>query len=269
MHVRLAFSVMIQVDADILLIDEVLAVGDAAFQQKCFDEFNRLRDEGKTIVLRHARHGRGQPLLPSRDADRARQGRRASASPSASATQYLELNFARAGAPALGAAARGATRYGDGARADRRRLARGRAAGAPRRSASRTTRDRLKARVEFARAHGAPVGRRRVRERGPARTSFSLDDDPGATSRPARSRPATRRRFTRALRQRLRPGPLRAARDRRPRAARGAELVDRASSRRSFVVDRRPIVSGGHRRPAARARRSSARRAPEPSPRPR
>ena len=51
MHVRLAFSVMIQVDADILLVDEVLAVGDAAFQQKCFDVFNRLRDEGKTIVL--------------------------------------------------------------------------------------------------------------------------------------------------------------------------------------------------------------------------
>jgi ABC-type polysaccharide/polyol phosphate transport system ATPase subunit len=51
MHVRLAFAVMIQVDADILLIDEVLAVGDAAFQQKCFDEFNRLRDAGKTIVL--------------------------------------------------------------------------------------------------------------------------------------------------------------------------------------------------------------------------
>jgi ABC-type polysaccharide/polyol phosphate transport system ATPase subunit len=51
MHVRLAFSVMIEVDADVLLIDEVLAVGDAAFQQKCFDEFNRLRDEGRTIVL--------------------------------------------------------------------------------------------------------------------------------------------------------------------------------------------------------------------------
>ena len=51
MHVRLAFAVMIQVDADILLIDEVLAVGDAAFQQKCFDEFNRLRDAGRTIVL--------------------------------------------------------------------------------------------------------------------------------------------------------------------------------------------------------------------------
>src|SRR6204780_969462 len=51
MHVRLAFSVAIQVDADILLIDEVLAVGDAAFQQKCFDVFNRMREEGRTIVL--------------------------------------------------------------------------------------------------------------------------------------------------------------------------------------------------------------------------
>jgi ABC-type polysaccharide/polyol phosphate transport system ATPase subunit len=51
MHVRLAFSVAIQVDADILLIDEVLAVGDAAFQQKCFDIFNRMREEGRTIVF--------------------------------------------------------------------------------------------------------------------------------------------------------------------------------------------------------------------------
>jgi len=51
MQVRLAFSVMVQADADVLLIDEVLAVGDAAFQQKCFDAFYRLRDEGKTIIL--------------------------------------------------------------------------------------------------------------------------------------------------------------------------------------------------------------------------
>jgi energy-coupling factor transporter ATP-binding protein EcfA2 len=51
MHVRLAFSVMVQVDAEILLVDEVLAVGDASFQQKCFDEFDRLRAEGRTIVL--------------------------------------------------------------------------------------------------------------------------------------------------------------------------------------------------------------------------
>jgi ABC-type polysaccharide/polyol phosphate transport system ATPase subunit len=51
MLVRLAFSVMIQVDAEILLIDEVLAVGDAAFQQKCNDEFERIRSAGKTVLL--------------------------------------------------------------------------------------------------------------------------------------------------------------------------------------------------------------------------
>ncbi len=51
MYVRLAFSVMLQIDADILLIDEVLAVGDAAFQQKCFDQFEDMRDAGKTIVF--------------------------------------------------------------------------------------------------------------------------------------------------------------------------------------------------------------------------
>jgi ABC-type polysaccharide/polyol phosphate transport system ATPase subunit len=51
MLVRLAFSVMIQVDADILLIDEVLAVGDAAFSQKCFDEFGRIRRSGATVLL--------------------------------------------------------------------------------------------------------------------------------------------------------------------------------------------------------------------------
>ena len=51
MHVRLAFSVMVQVDADVLLIDEILAVGDASFQQKCFDVFFRMREEGKTIVF--------------------------------------------------------------------------------------------------------------------------------------------------------------------------------------------------------------------------
>jgi hypothetical protein len=42
---------MVQSGAEILLIDEVLAVGDAAFQQRCLDEFHRLRAEGRTIVL--------------------------------------------------------------------------------------------------------------------------------------------------------------------------------------------------------------------------
>jgi ABC-type polysaccharide/polyol phosphate transport system ATPase subunit len=51
MLVRLAFSTMMQADADILLIDEVLAVGDAAFQQKCADAFHEMKASGKTIVL--------------------------------------------------------------------------------------------------------------------------------------------------------------------------------------------------------------------------
>ena len=51
MLVRLAFSVMIQSDAEILLIDEVLAVGDAAFQQKCKDVFVEMRDSNRTVVL--------------------------------------------------------------------------------------------------------------------------------------------------------------------------------------------------------------------------
>jgi ABC-2 type transport system ATP-binding protein len=51
MLVRLAFSTMMQADADVLLIDEVLAVGDAAFQQKCADAFHEMKAEGKTIVL--------------------------------------------------------------------------------------------------------------------------------------------------------------------------------------------------------------------------
>jgi ABC-2 type transport system ATP-binding protein len=51
MLVRLAFSLMLEVDADILLIDEVLAVGDAAFQQKCADAFNEMKAAGKTIIL--------------------------------------------------------------------------------------------------------------------------------------------------------------------------------------------------------------------------
>jgi ABC-type polysaccharide/polyol phosphate transport system ATPase subunit len=51
MQVRLAFAVMVHVEADILLIDEVLAVGDAAFQQKCHDALQEARDEGRTILL--------------------------------------------------------------------------------------------------------------------------------------------------------------------------------------------------------------------------
>ena len=51
MYMRLAFSVAINVHADILLIDEILAVGDASFQEKCFNRLRRLKSEGITIVI--------------------------------------------------------------------------------------------------------------------------------------------------------------------------------------------------------------------------
>src|SRR3954454_19182237 len=51
MQVRLAFAVMVEVEAEILLIDEVLAVGDASFQQKCYDTLRRMREEGRTILF--------------------------------------------------------------------------------------------------------------------------------------------------------------------------------------------------------------------------
>lgn len=51
MYMRLAFSVAINVDADILLIDEILAVGDASFQKKCFDRLRDVKDNGTTIVI--------------------------------------------------------------------------------------------------------------------------------------------------------------------------------------------------------------------------
>lgn len=51
MYMRLAFSVAINVDADILLIDEILAVGDQHFQEKCYEKLKELKKEGKTIVI--------------------------------------------------------------------------------------------------------------------------------------------------------------------------------------------------------------------------
>jgi ABC-type polysaccharide/polyol phosphate transport system ATPase subunit len=94
MYVRLAFSVAIQVDADILLIDEVLAVGDAAFQQKCFDVFNTLRDTGKTIVF--VTHDMGSM---QRFCHRALLLERGSqvylGEPHEVADRYLEINFGR------------------------------------------------------------------------------------------------------------------------------------------------------------------------------
>jgi ABC-type polysaccharide/polyol phosphate transport system ATPase subunit len=51
MLLRLAYSIAIQVPFDVLLLDEVLAVGDAAFQVKCFETFETMRKDGKTVVF--------------------------------------------------------------------------------------------------------------------------------------------------------------------------------------------------------------------------
>lgn len=51
MFMRLAFAVAINVDADILLIDEILSVGDEHFQKKCFDKMEELKKQGKTMVF--------------------------------------------------------------------------------------------------------------------------------------------------------------------------------------------------------------------------
>ena len=58
MYMRLAFSVAINVDADVLLIDEILAVGDANFQIKCFEKLKEIKEKGTTIVI--VSHSLGQ-----------------------------------------------------------------------------------------------------------------------------------------------------------------------------------------------------------------
>ena len=113
MLVRLAFAVMIHVDADILLVDEVLAVGDAAFQQKCFDEFYRLRDEGRTMIL--VTHDMG---AVERFCDRAvllEKGEKIREGDSHRVgMEYLEVNFGRREEPAAGASEEAPARAGDG-----------------------------------------------------------------------------------------------------------------------------------------------------------
>jgi ABC-type polysaccharide/polyol phosphate transport system ATPase subunit len=95
MHVRLAFAVAIQVDAEILLIDEVLAVGDAAFQQKCFDEFHRLKKEGRTIIF--VTHDMGSVQRFCDQAMLLDKGRMIElGEPAWIARRYNELNFGRA-----------------------------------------------------------------------------------------------------------------------------------------------------------------------------
>ena len=95
MLVRLAFSVMIQSDAEILLIDEVLAVGDAAFQQKCADVFHEIRDSDRTVVL--VTHDMGAVEHYCHRAMLLHDGViEAEGDPDEVARRYLRLNFERA-----------------------------------------------------------------------------------------------------------------------------------------------------------------------------
>ena len=94
MLVRLAFSVMIQSDADILLIDEVLAVGDAAFQQKCADVFHEMRDSKRTVVL--VTHDMSAVQKYCHRAMLLNEGRlELLGDPDEVAKRYLRLNFER------------------------------------------------------------------------------------------------------------------------------------------------------------------------------
>jgi ABC-type polysaccharide/polyol phosphate transport system ATPase subunit len=105
MLVRLSFSLMLQADADILLIDEVLAVGDASFQQKCADAFRAMKAAGKTIIL--VTHDMTAVEDYCHRAMLISEGRiEALGEPEEVAGRYLQLNFSQgpiasgAGAPA-------------------------------------------------------------------------------------------------------------------------------------------------------------------------
>ena len=92
MLVRLAFSVMIQSVAEILLIDEVLAVGDAAFQQKCADVFHEMRDSERTVIL--VTHDMGAVEQYCHRAMLLHDGEvKAMGDPGDVARKYLRLNF--------------------------------------------------------------------------------------------------------------------------------------------------------------------------------
>jgi ABC-type polysaccharide/polyol phosphate transport system ATPase subunit len=100
MYVRLAFAVAINVDADIILIDEALAVGDIFFRQKCYSRLNQLKEQGKTIIL--VTHGMGEV---EQFCDRAlllHQGRQVMLGRSQDVVnQYYLINQADEAAPAL------------------------------------------------------------------------------------------------------------------------------------------------------------------------
>jgi ABC-2 type transport system ATP-binding protein len=101
MLVRLAFAVMVEADADVMLVDEVLAVGDASFAQKCMDVFRERREADKTLVLVTHDMATVQSLC-----DRAmliHDGElRYIGDPEETALRYYRLNFGGENGPARG-----------------------------------------------------------------------------------------------------------------------------------------------------------------------
>ena len=77
MRARLGFATMVHVDADLLLFDEVLAVGDAGFQEKCAETFQRLRESGRTgVLVTHSMEALQAPLRPGAAARGGQRARR-------------------------------------------------------------------------------------------------------------------------------------------------------------------------------------------------
>jgi ABC-type polysaccharide/polyol phosphate transport system ATPase subunit len=114
MHVRLGFAAAIQADADIFLVDEVLAVGDAPFQEKCFQTFRKLKRDGRTVV--YVTH---DLTSVERFCDRAlllHAGEvRAIGDPGDVIRSYRQLNFEDEQAEQVGSADQPSRRWGDGA----------------------------------------------------------------------------------------------------------------------------------------------------------
>lgn len=94
MVVRLAFAVQAQIDPDVLIVDEALAVGDAKFQAKCFARLKTLRDRGTSILL--VTHSTEQVVIHCDRAILLEGGRKvADGEPRAVANQYLDLLYGR------------------------------------------------------------------------------------------------------------------------------------------------------------------------------
>jgi ABC-2 type transport system ATP-binding protein len=98
MQVRLAFSIAIRAQSDVLILDEVLAVGDMDFQQKCFDYFATLKKSSRTVIL--VTHDMGSVLKFCDRAMLVNKGKVVQiGSPKEIADAYIEMNYEKKEAP--------------------------------------------------------------------------------------------------------------------------------------------------------------------------